>query len=77
MANKITVQLSAKEFYTGEAEVILPEGITEEMISGVEPDGYGEFCIFLQKKVWTSSISTWKRMISHGQSGGLGASSSP
>jgi len=47
---KITVQLSAKEFYTGETDVELPIGIDEDMIEGVEPDGYGEFCVFLNEE---------------------------
>ena len=44
---KIEVHLAAQEYYTGQTEVDLPEGITEDHIENVEPDGYGEFCIHL------------------------------
>ena len=50
MANKITVHLSAREYYSGVASVDLPEGIEERHIDSVDPDGYGEFAIHLNNE---------------------------
>ena len=45
---KIHIKMSSLEYYDGEDTYELPEGISEDMIEGVEPDGYGEALILLE-----------------------------
>lgn len=43
----ICVRMSSREYYSGNLEMTLPLGITQDDISSVEPEGYGEFGIYL------------------------------
>ena len=45
----ICVRMSSREYYSGELELTLPLGITQEDIYSVESEGYGEFGIYLNE----------------------------
>ena len=49
MASKILVCMGAREYYAGDTTVELPWTIDEEDIRDVEPQGYGQFVIWLNE----------------------------
>ena len=46
MAN-IKIYMAAREYYCGYDEIELPYGLGEDDIMEVQPDGYGEFMIYI------------------------------
>ena len=49
MTAKMLVCMGAKEYYAGDITVELPFGLIEDDIDDVQPDGYGQFWVFLEK----------------------------
>ena len=45
---KMLVCMGAKEYYAGDITVELPLGLLEDDIDNVQPDGYGQFWVFLE-----------------------------
>ena len=44
---KLNIYMAAREYYCGHEEIELPYGLGEDDIQGIEPDGYGEFMIYI------------------------------
>lgn len=44
---KLSIYMAAREYYCGHDEIELPYGLGEDDISSLEPDGYGEFMIYI------------------------------
>jgi len=48
-AARMLVCMGAKEYYSGDVTLDLPFGLIEDDIDDVQPDGYGQFWVFLEK----------------------------
>ena len=47
--DKMRVCMASREYYYGEITLSLPFGLVENDIEDVQPDGYGQFWVFLEK----------------------------
>ena len=65
----ICVRMSSREYYSGELEMELPLGITQEDIYSIESEGYGEFGVYLTESgmaktahIHTEKYHEWSSM---------------
>ena len=44
---KLNIYMAAREYYCGHDEIELPYGLDQDDIMEIQPDGYGEFMIYI------------------------------
>ena len=54
---KLSIHMAAREYYCGHDEIELPYGLGQDDISDIEPDGYGEFMIFIADESYEKLVN--------------------